>query len=140
MRGDTRLEERACAEARVFLVDDRGDDHLAAEVGVGGARGGGAHRGDAGLHVGRAAAVESPVALVGREGRVRHARDVDRVEMAIEHEGAAAVTAADAREHVRAARDRVDEVDCEAPLLERRREQLRDRALSGRARGERGIA
>ena len=76
--------ERLGAEAHVLLVDDGRDDEPPARPVLREDAGGRDHRGDAALHVLRAAAVE-PAVLDARREWIRHALDADGVEVAAEH-------------------------------------------------------
>ena len=82
-------DERVGADARVLLVDDRGDDQTPlAEAAVARDARGVDHRRDAALHVLRAASVQPAVALDGIERR-GHAVDADGVDVPAEHQRAA---------------------------------------------------
>ena len=74
-----------CAGTAKLFVGHGGDDHFAGKSALRGMPSGRAHRGDAALHVGGAAAEELPVANDRIPRFVRHSGDADRIEMAVEH-------------------------------------------------------
>ena len=101
---DAGVEDGARAGARPLLVGDGADDDLAGELVLRRRRArrrrtSRRRRPSCRRSRGRRAAV----ALGGVEGWVDHAVDADDVEVAVEHEGAAAAGAADAGDDVRAA-------------------------------------
>ena len=86
--GGPALDERVGADARMLFVDDGGDHEAAGRESLLRDRAGrGNHRGDAALHVLRAAAVQPAIALRRRE-RIAHAGDADGIGVAAEHERA----------------------------------------------------
>ena len=136
---DAAGDQPARPLALEFLVRDRGDDRLAPESLSRRARRGGAHRGDAGLHVGRAAAVQPAIALVAVERRVHHAVHADDVEVPVEHQRPPAGRA-DARDHVGAAGAGLLQLDAKSPRVEDAGQKGGDRPLTGRAGHEQRIA
>src|SRR5438067_2461740 len=80
--------QRARAETRVLLVDNRGHDDLAVQrspTRACRAGGRGAHRRDSALHVGRATTIEASFAYGGIPWWMRHSLYADDVDVSVEH-------------------------------------------------------
>ena len=91
--GAVALGDPRGADAGDLLVGDRRDDHVPAQPRPGGVGAREHDRGQAGLHVVRAAPVQPPV-LDGRLERPLHAGHADRVHVRVEEERLAAAGAA----------------------------------------------
>src|SRR5262249_38272453 len=100
---------------------------------------GGAHCGDPGLHVARAAAVYAAVAHVAVERRMRHVVDADDVQVAVEHQ-ASSVAAADACNEIRTPGNGVAQLRLETPAAQDLGQRARNRGLARTTRYERRIA
>jgi hypothetical protein len=136
--GAGRPEHLLDADARVLLVGDRGDDDVPGQAERGGLAAGDERRGDPGLHVVRAAAVE-PVALDARRVRVAHAPDGDRVEMAAEQQRPPAARARRAHDDARTARSALEHLCLEPGGARPLGDERGDLALPRAARHERGV-
>src|SRR5258706_6237351 len=120
-RADPVGQQCAHAEAFVLLVDDGGDENLPAGIRLRAFRCSSAHRGNAALHVSRAAAVDTIAADLGGESIVDHSLDADDIQVAIEHQGGR-VTGSNASDDVWPARSTFHQLDRESPIVEHRRE------------------
>jgi hypothetical protein len=132
------LEHRLDANARVLLVGDGGDDHVAGETGTDHRRRGEHAGGDAGLHVVAAAAVEPAVADV-RDVRLAHPVHADRVDVPAEHERPPATAPACRADHRRPPDPGLHDLDLQACLGEPACDERGDLLLAGPARHQRGI-
>jgi len=138
-RANSPSEQGAHAEALVLFVDDRGDEYLPLRFPAGAGCGCGAHRGQAALHVRRAAAVDPPAAEIGGERLVDHSLDADYIQVPVEHERRR-VAWSHARNDVWTARSAIDEFNGKAPIVEQRSERASAITLARRVRSEGGIS
>src|SRR3954447_8599800 len=128
------LEHGLCPGRRKLLVTDRGHDDVAAQtVGI---RSSDENRGERALHVVAPATVE-PAVLDARLERRSHARDTDRVEMAVEEQRAAASRPAPSRDHT--GTSLAQNLDLEPAPTAPVRDEKRGLALPRAARDERGV-
>ena len=84
---DSSVDDRARANAAVFLIRHCGDDDLASEPRVERVHRRGAHRGNPRFHVRGTTPIESAIANGGVPRRVHHPLDADGIEVAVEEQG-----------------------------------------------------
>ena len=117
------------AQARVLLVGDSGADHVAAKPEARRLAAGDQRRGDPGLHVVGATAVEA-IALDSRRMRIAHPRDGDGVAVATQQQGPPAAPAAGANHHARTARGSLQDLDLQPDIARPGGDEGRDLALA----------
>ena len=135
--GAVALGDPRGADAGDLLVGDRRDDHVPAQPRPGGLGAREHDRGQAGLHVVRAAPVQPPV-LDGRLERPLHAGHADRVHVRVEEERLAAAGAARDADRVEPARRELLDLDLEAGVLQPPRDEAGDFIRRPRPRPCRG--
>lgn len=138
--GGEGLQHLLGARAAVLLVCDTCEEDVAAQRAAGGGTGGGDHHGrDAALHVEGAAAVHPPFADARGERVAVVAGETDRVQVAVEHQGAAAAGAARDRDDRRPAGPPFQAVDLEAAGGQPGAAEVGDGGLPGPAGHEVGV-
>ena len=136
--GVDNFQDLLDADTRVLLVGDGREDDVACQAEGGRLATGDERRGDARLHVVRAASVE-PVALDPWAVRVVHPLDVDRVEVPAEQQGASASGAVCVDDDARPPGRRLEHVGLETRIPRPRRDERRDLRLARAAGDERRV-
>ena len=136
--GAPAREQGLGADARRLLVDDGGDDHVAAQSTPCALGAGARDRREARLHVVGAAAVEPSALDPGGQAAVR-LEQPDRVQMAVEQQRPAAAAAPRDADHVRPSGSDLHDLDLQPRALEPLGEHAGDRGLAAAVRRERRV-
>ena len=136
--GVDHLEDFLHSDARVLLVGDRRNQHVAGEVVARRVATGHECCGEPGLHVVGATSVEA-IAVDARHVRIAHALDRDRVEVAAQQQRAAAAGAAGTHDDARAPGRPLQHRRLEPGVPRPRRHERSALAFAGASRDERRV-